>query len=377
MNPPCKSPSSFKVALVLIFSRLLPTIDFLFLDALRPGDLIRFGRCSRATYDCVQAYLRRTFTVDRVLSQFFPPGHTSLFRRVMADTDMIVTRKAALAFFSNPCPPLNVLDVCITRDSFFGLLDFLSETSYTPMRCDDLESIKSLIRQFLHVINHETGEEDSFVEQLIYFNSGHKKIVVEVRETTSIASIFDSHSSKPFGSSLALDTDRVIACHMNFITSDFAVCLYPAATLDHKVTVDVCVCGPPCHCQEIDDMCPAFEKIPKSFAPNSLCVRYGVSLQTHPAYAPNVVIITRSVGDAFCWKIPLPPLLDHPPTSTFPQFKFDLVLTTIDASHADDVASMMLYTDRFGCPTVAEAQRWDVKTDAHLRSLSNSATCAL
>jgi hypothetical protein len=76
----------------------VPEIYDNLLERLSPSAILRLGRCSWAAKHAVADYLRRTFSIDRLLGRFFP-GCVQTFRTLQAQTATLISGSAALQLF--------------------------------------------------------------------------------------------------------------------------------------------------------------------------------------------------------------------------------------------------------------------------------------
>ena len=89
----------------------LPPIADLIFSFSSPMSIVRVGRSCRIARQAVTQYLRRAYSVNRLLLRFFT--EVLAFRMLQARTGTLITGSVALQFFDRDFYPSSDLDLCV------------------------------------------------------------------------------------------------------------------------------------------------------------------------------------------------------------------------------------------------------------------------
>ena len=185
-------------------------IDVCVLDALSPGELLRYSRTCKAAESNVQEYMKHAFCVDRLLSRYFTPTEILRFRELQCLTGALISGSTAVQFFDRATYPDSDLDVYVEHRLVRPLAEWLVEIGYKYTPLSQSANMATLDAAFGtnppergHV--PEVAAEDVFFSGQHYaksslvlnFEKKHPQRVIQLITslTCPLQSILDFHSS--------------------------------------------------------------------------------------------------------------------------------------------------------------------------------------
>ena len=107
-----------------------PILHEAILSRLSPLEIVLFSRTCRIALDVVQNhYIPAAFSINRILSRYFT--EPLAFRAVQARTGTLISGSTALQFFTRTVYPNSDLDLYISTQHVFDLIQWLVERGYT------------------------------------------------------------------------------------------------------------------------------------------------------------------------------------------------------------------------------------------------------
>ncbi|KAK7053168.1 hypothetical protein VNI00_003787 [Paramarasmius palmivorus] len=241
---------------------LCPELIHIILGSLSPRDIASLTSSCRT----LRRYVGKdVFSIDRTLAPYFSPQEIVDFRLIQAQTGAVLSGLPVMGFFCNERYPKAVLSIYVERglrvEHEMAVIRFLQEIGYDFR---DPEQMERLDKE----ISGEEFDDDGRAEQLRELEASglyHPRDPLEEAMEEAWAdmdgdrhdhSFCDDCSITPIGATFgfARGTQRiqVIVCResvmdvvlnfnstasMNIISSSHAYCMYPAATLDHRLTL--------------------------------------------------------------------------------------------------------------------------------------------
>lgn len=222
------------------------TNDLLFdiiFDACSSASIIRISHTCRTAYAAVQSYMVLAFDVNVLLSRYFPDPLE--FRTLQRSTGALISGSTALQFFLREHYPESDLDVYVRKEAHIEVARWVLAKGYrfTPSQHQDPDFE-------IAALNEDPSDEHfydmmsgifnvlTFVKPLE--NDPEKELKVQVigATYTPMNAIFGFHSSMffPMMRHSIVNLRVMTALVLNMIAWDYAYCLYPSATLDHRET---------------------------------------------------------------------------------------------------------------------------------------------
>src|SRR5260221_4362327 len=101
------------------------TTDDAILHGLSPAPLIRYSQINKTTQQIAYSYMRREFSVNRVLSRFFTPIELLSFHYLQSKTEMFISGSTALQFFDRTNYPQSDLDLYVEHKFRVNIVTWL------------------------------------------------------------------------------------------------------------------------------------------------------------------------------------------------------------------------------------------------------------
>ncbi|RDB16872.1 hypothetical protein Hypma_002444 [Hypsizygus marmoreus] len=270
-----ESPFPFlnRISNVLMLDYLPETTEDIILSSLDPVDLLRYAKISGTTYALTHSYIRRAFNIIKLLSPFFSELEIAEFRRLQADTGMIISGDLALDFFERNPFSGAPLEVYVEHQFSLNVGRWFMSAGYDFVVRDRRNGdFKFACTAAGGQWNGQDGVHQSPIPVLLFtFYHEAKKRYIFVRTVGGSA----------MEAILHFDSTSM----MNIISHDKAVSFYPRATFDVLETLHI-----------------------HYYGGNSLncSKREGWTVKTIPMLNLREIRTNfRSVGDRLCWTIPL------------------------------------------------------------------------
>ncbi|PPQ80116.1 hypothetical protein CVT26_012167 [Gymnopilus dilepis] len=279
------------------------TTDNFFFSLLSPADLLRYSRISRSAYKAVSSYIRRTFTIEHVLSRFFDPLEIKMFRQHQSRTGMFISGSTALQFFNRETYADSDLDLYVEHRYSEMIALWLLSIGYTfvprpKYQAQDLQVALAENMAYDNVHFTVPNQTDAFFAStsMGYFGRG-------------VANVYNFTKSNPprkiqlitsFHCPLEVILHFHSTCVMNVITHEAAYSLYPYATFEQKRSLIISTEGSKQDSARAKYAERGWEMVGR-LSQNEIG-------DSSSAFAQG----ERYLGDSRCWKIPILPKLDLP-----------------------------------------------------------------
>lgn len=236
------------ISIALAICRYLPSLD-----------VVRLRRVCVACRKACNFNENQLFNIHSHLLEFFAEPND--FRALQARTGAVISGSFALQFFSRTTYPEADLDLYIHNDvmeevgtwllnrGYWFVRDPKADPDRTPPVPETVNHRLMMLARYRNALREveRNGQRMRTVYMpdclgvlnFVTKRGEHRRIVqVIVVYSTPLAAILRFHSSKSVLDDLYTDIHPLsIACVLNFITYDYAFCLYPEATIKHKVTL--------------------------------------------------------------------------------------------------------------------------------------------
>ncbi|RDB19159.1 hypothetical protein Hypma_014209 [Hypsizygus marmoreus] len=120
------------------------TTEDLILSVLRPADLLRYAKVSSTTYALTHSYIKRAFSISKLLLPFFSELEVADFRSLQSKTGMLISGDLALEFFGRLPPSNSPLEVYVEHHFSFEIGRWFMHMGYEFVaqdnRCDDFKA---------------------------------------------------------------------------------------------------------------------------------------------------------------------------------------------------------------------------------------------
>ncbi|KAK7458082.1 hypothetical protein VKT23_009988 [Stygiomarasmius scandens] len=247
-----------------------------------PWELFTFLGVNWFTRRAVIAYIQQAFSPQDIITRYFSDlDGGALFREVMRTSHAVISGSAALQVFHRVRYPESDLDVYVPSATSKLMVWYLEHHGYTFVPRSNQHATAEIT--LLRATNRETEEVAGYggydlpaIDDVLTFDKDGLKVELVLCRFNVIDAICSFHSTPV----------------MNVITSDYAYCLYPHATLRTRIGV---VLKDSLHTH------PAIEK-------------YRFRGWTMISVPPSAVafstdnemgLVTRYPADRYCWVIPL------------------------------------------------------------------------
>ncbi|TCD68624.1 hypothetical protein EIP91_010279 [Steccherinum ochraceum] len=274
----------------ILYNHVIHEVIFRYLS---PLELLRLCRTCRLARTLIQAFMKRTFNINRFLERYF--ADPVAFRSLQARTGTLVSGSSALQFLARLFYPESDLDLYVQSACDKEVMDWLLQEGYVfvpnakqPRDLDEAIAVAkegAFRGEFFMVNPHDEYEDDSieavytFTKQIDRGSSVTKlKVQCIVARQATMHVILSFHST----------------CVMNVISHNMAYCLYPRATLHDNRTL---VCG--------SELSPGRPEALKKYEGRGYEV---VRIKNHTipsSLASFPHSGSRYMGDSMCWTVPL------------------------------------------------------------------------
>ena len=106
------------------------TTDDAILHGLSPAALTAYCKVCKATRQIAESYIKREFSLNRVLSRFFSPLEILRLRYFQSRTQMFISGSTALQFFDRTCYPESDLDLYVEHKFRETIVTWLMSMDY-------------------------------------------------------------------------------------------------------------------------------------------------------------------------------------------------------------------------------------------------------
>jgi hypothetical protein len=157
----------------------------------------------------VSAYMRRAFSINRILEPYFQSPDA--FRILQSQTDTLISGSAALQFFDRSFYPESDLDLYVDLSYAKAVVTFLKQDGYSfrpsAHQYASPEDVLTLIANEEHFEYYggsqtsedpsQTSEDPSNVSGVLTFSKGEREVqVVTSRSRSPLSLILEFHSSE-------------------------------------------------------------------------------------------------------------------------------------------------------------------------------------
>ncbi|KDR77631.1 hypothetical protein GALMADRAFT_119757 [Galerina marginata CBS 339.88] len=283
---------------------MLPaTTDDMIFSHLSPADLLKYSRTSRTAHKGVTAYMRRTFRIQRLLSQFLSPAQIHYFRYWQCRNGMFISGSTALQFFNRQVYEGSDLDLYVEhrycRDIAYWLRNI--GYSYVPRKTHQAKNLAEALEENMSYDNVTFAVP---IQTTPFFHSTSMGYFGR-----GVANVYNFHKEDPprkvqlitsFHSPMEVILNFHSTCVMNVITHDMAYSLYPHATFEERRSLIISTEG------SKQDHARA------KYAKRGWSLIERPSLDETKRPVSDFATGLRYVGDSRCWKIPILPEMDIP-----------------------------------------------------------------
>ncbi|KAG1891198.1 hypothetical protein F4604DRAFT_398097 [Suillus subluteus] len=289
-EPPRPFPAYF---LQEVFSTA-PIYDLILCD-LSPRTLVWLSRTCRRAHEAVTHFACRAYNINRHLSRYFPDP--TAFRSLQARTGLVISGSNALQFLDRSFYPESDLDLYAHPGHVYEALEWLESVGYKFQpdawwRQQDWR-------------DEVSADWDGTARRI----SDHGEMMIDFQPNMEYSEVAGVYT---FTRSVAIDTETVIlkvqiiaakcnpiqtitqfhsTCVMNIITFDAAYSLYPVATFEERMAIQIPGSN------RLDVVKKYVQRGWRVFAV------FGPEHVTHPQLF--LLNEKRWVGDRHCWSIPL------------------------------------------------------------------------
>ncbi|TFK58725.1 hypothetical protein BDN72DRAFT_729525, partial [Pluteus cervinus] len=246
------------------------------LSCLDPVGLLRYGRANRENYRLVKDFLRREFILDNLLSPFITSEELPCFRKIHAGSQFLISGSMALQFFTHIQYPDSDLDLYIEEGRSHALILWLESIGYVEREDQSQAQSKEMVTDTGDVVGSPDYSDPCILKVASYTRNSRQVQVICTRNTP-----------------LQIILDFPLTCVMNFITATTAYSLYPWATFESKIAL------------EINTVNSELEFNAK-YAARGWGIRQGISRDDEKDRKSEFCLLdgdgfTRYVGDHRCW----------------------------------------------------------------------------
>ncbi len=295
------------------------TTDDLILDPLSPAELYKYAGTCRAAHNVVNSYIRRHFSLHKLLGRYFSDSEILEFRMLQFNTGMVISGSAALQFFNRIVYDESDLDLYVEHRYRKSIAVWLQHIGYEY--APHAKSTVKTLDQALSSAGPESTQIDikiteglatEFYDALLVLtfekHRPYRKVQVITSILTPISKVLRFHSSKLLNDIILKigRSDTLAACVMNVITHNKAYCLFPRGTFGkHRRSLEV---YPYRSSSDTTRATQALEKY-ESRGWTIIPTAAREDFEGPNAAFPHGL---RRVGDAKCWTIPISPYINLP-----------------------------------------------------------------
>ncbi|KAK7030996.1 hypothetical protein VNI00_013782 [Paramarasmius palmivorus] len=256
------------------------------------NDLISYSKVNKAVHTAVQAFHKRSFRVENVLSPYLNAQDTRSFRILQYTFGVLIGGSTALAFFQRFAYPESDLDLYVNIQYVAILGLFLEDAGYryTPARFDadgtGATQAENLTDAIETVFQRLRGRGLTRTRAELYDLKGMVGVFTFIRADGQKIEVIDSE-----------------AVVMNLIGYTHAISLYPKSTFIERASLKLEV-----KTRKAEDACVKYESRGWSMISPGAINATSVVAQT-----TDLHIYPRHINDEYCWRVPLDPVENFAP----------------------------------------------------------------
>jgi hypothetical protein len=207
-----RSKTATMASFVDLMSSCYTPVQSSILSYLSAPDVVMVTRTCRSLSTLWKTFVATQFDINTRLSHFFKdPRH---FRIIQSQTDAVIIHEWARCFFERPECEYNELTIGIAEKHVLTLATYLKHEGYV---CD-----KTDLQQYI-----TTGSYWDAEKYLLFTKT------TEYGNDRTIGIDWGVNGLRPI---LSVGGDRCTTADLSFITWNKAFCLFPSATLQHRVS---------------------------------------------------------------------------------------------------------------------------------------------
>ncbi|KJA24232.1 hypothetical protein HYPSUDRAFT_86192 [Hypholoma sublateritium FD-334 SS-4] len=293
------------------------TTDDCILDALTPADMLKYSWTCKTAHSTVQSYMRRAFSVDKLLSRYFKPLDIDQFRQLQCQTGTLISGSTALQLFDRAVYPESDLDLYVEYRFTRTIAAWLLHIGYTYAPRPESENIQTIeVNAFRDYPPNRLNIPENPSDDIFFRTFGD---AFENYEGSS--AVFNFEKRSPYRkiqliTSMQPPLRTILSFHftcvMNIITHDTAYSFFPWTTFEER-------CALMCKARNTkrDNAYRKYTRRGWSFVTlNDLLLQkkddpfssfaFAAQSASSMFHKPCITYSSmRYVGDRWCWRIPI------------------------------------------------------------------------